>query len=210
MRDRLTQKQETFCLKYVEMGNATQAAIVAGYKPKTAQVIASENLTKPIIQARVTELRKANADSTQDTLDEIDRVMMSILRTTPRDIMQLSEDGRDLTIKDEALDSPAVSYLRAEQVKLGKMPVRVTRLGLIDKVRAADQWCKMRKIYSDGPTVNVDNRKVEVIVYDKETKGLVNRLLSGEMPTVTTESPQIEPDEHPSPDISEGLVNKES
>jgi len=54
---RLTQKQETFCVKYFELGNATEAAKLAKYSPKTAAVIANENLKKPDIQARLKELR---------------------------------------------------------------------------------------------------------------------------------------------------------
>jgi phage terminase small subunit len=54
---KLNQRQETFCLEYFKSGNASNAALVAGYSPKTAQEIASENLTKPMIIARINELR---------------------------------------------------------------------------------------------------------------------------------------------------------
>ena len=47
---RLTQKQETFCLKYFELGNIGEAALTAGYSPKTAPYIGSENLKKPQIK----------------------------------------------------------------------------------------------------------------------------------------------------------------
>ena len=57
--DKLTIKQEAFCQNYIlTNGNGTQAAISAGYSTNTAQVIASENLTKPLIIARIAELRK--------------------------------------------------------------------------------------------------------------------------------------------------------
>ena len=52
MKVKLTQKQETFCLKYFELANATEAAIAAGYSSKTARFIGSENLTKPNILIR--------------------------------------------------------------------------------------------------------------------------------------------------------------
>ena len=66
----LTQKQETFCLKYFELGNATKAALIAGYNPRTARRIASENLTKPDIRERMTELNKPVMDSTIATVKE--------------------------------------------------------------------------------------------------------------------------------------------
>lgn len=63
----LTQKQETFCLKYFELGNATEAAIVAGYSAKNARRIASENLTKLDVQKRLNELNKPLALRSQAT-----------------------------------------------------------------------------------------------------------------------------------------------
>lgn len=44
---KLTAKQKKFCDEYIKTGNATQAAIDAGYSPKAAKSIGSENLTKP-------------------------------------------------------------------------------------------------------------------------------------------------------------------
>lgn len=47
----LTLKQDAFIKAYLlNGGNATQAAIKAGYSAKTAQAIGAENLTKPVIQ----------------------------------------------------------------------------------------------------------------------------------------------------------------
>jgi phage terminase small subunit len=44
---KLTEKQKRFCDYYIETGNATEAAIRAGYSNKTARFIGAENLTKP-------------------------------------------------------------------------------------------------------------------------------------------------------------------
>ena len=43
-RERCTQKQEAFCVRYFELGNATEAAKLAGYSHKTAYSIGNENL----------------------------------------------------------------------------------------------------------------------------------------------------------------------
>jgi len=45
----LTAKQQAFINEYLIDLNATQAAIRAGYSPKTAKLIGYENLTKPYI-----------------------------------------------------------------------------------------------------------------------------------------------------------------
>lgn len=50
-KDKLTAKQRRFIDAYD--GNGTQAAIAAGYSPKTARAIAKENLTKPHILAEI-------------------------------------------------------------------------------------------------------------------------------------------------------------
>lgn len=44
---KLTQKQQRFVDEYIISGNATQAAIKAGYSKKTARFVGAENLTKP-------------------------------------------------------------------------------------------------------------------------------------------------------------------
>jgi phage terminase small subunit len=52
-RSKLTLKQKTFVDEYLIDCNATQAAIRAGYSPKTANRTASENLSKPDIQKAI-------------------------------------------------------------------------------------------------------------------------------------------------------------
>lgn len=59
---KLTLKQKAFADYYIATGNATESAISAGYSPKTAAVIAAENLTKPNIKAYIDE-RIAQIDS---------------------------------------------------------------------------------------------------------------------------------------------------
>ena len=53
---KLTVKQEKFITSYVQTGNAQQSAIDAGYPPKSAHSIATENLQKPAIIERRKEL----------------------------------------------------------------------------------------------------------------------------------------------------------
>lgn len=56
-------KQKKFCDEYLVDCNAAQAAIRAGYSPKTAKQIGQENLTKPDLRAYIDEqlLRLHNA-----------------------------------------------------------------------------------------------------------------------------------------------------
>lgn len=58
----LNRKQQLFVAEYLVDLNATQAAIRAGYSKKTANRIATENLSKPVIKAAIdTEIEKQKA-----------------------------------------------------------------------------------------------------------------------------------------------------
>ena len=60
MTSELTSKQDAFVKEYIiNGGNATQAAIKAGYKVKTAQKMGSENLSKPLIKDYLEKHRKS-------------------------------------------------------------------------------------------------------------------------------------------------------
>ena len=51
----MTPRQRKFCDEYLISGNATDAAIKAGYSPKTAKQTGSENLAKPDLKAYIAE-----------------------------------------------------------------------------------------------------------------------------------------------------------
>jgi len=180
MRNGLTQRQETFCLKYFELGNATEAALIAGYSPRSIRNIASVNLTKANITGRLEELRKKAEDASVASVLERKQVLTEITRTVPSQVMDIAIGGRDTEIKPEALNSHAVSYIRTEQLAHPGMPVRITRVGLVDKVKAIDLLNKMESIYSDQPQVNVDNRKIEIYVISEKGKELTARITAGE------------------------------
>ena len=66
-RAKLSIKQQRFVEQYVSLGNATQAARMAGYKPKAARQMASENLSKPAIDLAVkAELARVALEITPD------------------------------------------------------------------------------------------------------------------------------------------------
>ena len=57
---KLTSKQDAFVKEYIiNGGNATQAAIKAGYSEKTAVKTASENMTKPDIKEAIAKHRNS-------------------------------------------------------------------------------------------------------------------------------------------------------
>ncbi len=68
---KLNPKQQRFVDEYLIDLNATQAAIRAGYSPKTATAIASENLSKPSISAAIACAMAERSKRTGITQDRI-------------------------------------------------------------------------------------------------------------------------------------------
>ena len=57
-KHKLTTKQKRFAEEYVKCGNATQAAINAGYSAKTAYRIGADNLRKPQMKSYIDAISK--------------------------------------------------------------------------------------------------------------------------------------------------------
>lgn len=80
-KNKLTAKQQAFVDEYLKDLNATQAAIRAGYSPKTAQAIAAENLSKPLLSQAIQE--RMDARSKRVSIDA-DYVLKGIARVVDR------------------------------------------------------------------------------------------------------------------------------
>ena len=76
----MTPKQQKFCDEYIKTGNATQAAINAGYSKKTAKQIGQENLTKLDIKTYINRRMETIADNTIATAEETLGILTKIVR----------------------------------------------------------------------------------------------------------------------------------
>lgn len=171
----LTQKQETFCLKYFELGNASEAARVAKYSPRTAAVIGRENLLKPKIQARIQELRQAAEDATIADVVERKQVLTEILRGRLADFVD--------DLSSENLKSAAIQEVRITEFtggKKGRAHSKTTTIKLHSPLQAIDLLNKMDKLYAENPPIVVDNRRIEILVGSEKAKDLTQRLIEGE------------------------------
>lgn len=77
---KLTVKQKKFADEYIISGNATDAAVKAGYSKKTAAVIGTENLIKPNIKSYIDLRLKDLEDKAIAKQDEILKYLTSIMR----------------------------------------------------------------------------------------------------------------------------------
>lgn len=77
---KLTIKQKRFVDEYIISGNATDAAIKAGYSKRTAKSIGAENLTKPDIVNALREREKEIQSKKIAKQEEVLEYLTSILR----------------------------------------------------------------------------------------------------------------------------------
>ena len=108
----LTERQERFCQEYASdpKGNATAAALRAGYGEAGAAVEASKNLRKPKIISRIKALRNealvASGYDKERVRELIMRRLAGIVSTHVTDIVHISP-GRDDPNRDDVLNELA-------------------------------------------------------------------------------------------------------
>jgi phage terminase small subunit len=81
----LTVKQKKFADLYIELGNATEAAIKAGYSEKTAKAMGYENLTKPYIKQYIDEIMVQKDKEAIASQDEILSYLTAVMRGNKRE-----------------------------------------------------------------------------------------------------------------------------
>lgn len=77
---KLTEKQKRFADYYIESGNATQAAINAGYAKRSAQQMGAENLSKHVIKSYIDERLEQIASERIMSAQEAVELLSSIAR----------------------------------------------------------------------------------------------------------------------------------
>ncbi|MDU7086188.1 MAG: terminase small subunit [Clostridium sp.] len=99
----MTEKQKAFCDYYIETGNATEAAIKAGYSKKTAKVIGSENLTKPYLKQYIDERLAKIEDARIAKGEEVLQYLTRVMRGEEKDQFGLDAALQDRTKAAELL-----------------------------------------------------------------------------------------------------------
>lgn len=113
----MTDKQKRFCDEYLIDCNATQAAIRAGYSPKTAKQTGCENLAKPDLKAYIDErLEEMHNEKTADA-QEVLEYLTSVMRGEHKEqVLKLVGEGVQ-TISD--IDVGAKNRIKAAEL-IGK------------------------------------------------------------------------------------------
>ena len=113
----MTPRQQKFCDEYLISGNATEAAIKAGYSRKTAKQTGSENLAKPDLRAYIDEqLAKIHSAKIADA-EEVMKYLTSVMRGEHTEqVLKLAGEGVQ-TVTD--IDVSAKERLKAAEL-IGK------------------------------------------------------------------------------------------
>lgn len=114
---RLTERQRRFCEEYLIDGNASQAAIRAGYSKRSATVVSTTLMKNPRVQAYLKELLEELHSAKVANAQEVLEYLTSIMRGEQREqTLQLVGDGmQDIT----SIDVAAKDRLKAAEL-LGK------------------------------------------------------------------------------------------
>ncbi len=158
----MTAKQKRFCEEYLIDLNATQAAIRAGYSPESAQQIGAENLSKPVIRARIdTEM----AERSRRTGVNADRVLHELAKIA---FMKATDiiDPNTATVRDSATDEDKACIASVKfKSSSGESSDSVEReIRMCDKLKALELLGKHLGMFTDK--VNVSGGGVVQIVDD--------------------------------------------
>lgn len=108
-------KRERFCLLYAECGNATKAALGAGYSPRTAKSQGARLLTFADIRARILELERERHSELIASVEAVQEFLSALMRdehTAPTHRLKAAE----LLLRCQGAFLPAPAETEAESV----------------------------------------------------------------------------------------------
>lgn len=147
----MTPKQKIFCEEYLIDLNATQAAIRAGYSPKTAYSIGNELLNKPELRTHIDKAIAARSARTGVNADRVIRELARVAFVNPTEIVDPDTARVRETATDD--DKAAISAVKVK-VSQGENSDSVER-----EVRFAD---KLKALELLGKHIGMFKDKVEV------------------------------------------------
>ncbi|EKF50728.1 terminase small subunit [Lactococcus garvieae] len=140
---KLNQKQKRFCEEYVKLGNATQAAINAGYSKKTAYSQGQRLLKNVEVQEYIAELNEELKKDSIAGADEVLQFLTSVMREEQtEEVLRLDGEGVQVkeTIKVQPKDRIKAAELIGKRYALftDKKEVEVNDVTFVDDVPEGD------------------------------------------------------------------------
>lgn len=155
---RLVPRQERFVEEYLIDLNATQAAIRAGYSPRTADKQGWQLLEKPRVIARV---REALAERSKRTGINQDRVVRELARIAFVNAPELINVA-DATLLESATadDTAAIASVKVKRIPTADGEGVEREIRLADKLKALELLGKHLGMFTDRLAVDVTGVKI--------------------------------------------------
>jgi hypothetical protein len=187
MKDKLTQKQENFCLN-VFQGMSQREAYIQSYKPNyaitTIDANASRLASNEKVLKRLSELREKAQNNKIASVIERKEILSEIARASMTNFVEVGQDGAWFNIDNTNLNNRAISSVQSKTVvgKDGADDAVFIRVNLRDPIEAIKELNKMDGVYAENTTVvNNDNRSINIIVQSEKGKKITESLMSGEV-----------------------------
>jgi phage terminase small subunit len=166
----ITKKMHLFVEYYFPCNmNGTEAAIKAGYSPRTASVIATENLKKPYIKALIDAKLAEISEKNDISIEKLIKGYKNLAYSNVKNLFD--EQGLMLPVQDLSDDvAAAISSIEVETKMIiengEKIPVVVKRIKLWNKNQALDSLAKYKGMF-EGKGENPINVNFMVGVINK-------------------------------------------
>lgn len=164
---RLNAKQSAFCNEYLVDFNAKQAAIRAGYSPRTAEQQGCKLLSKVKVQEKIAELTAERSSENKATIERIIKELCAIAFTRLTDIVYIDEDGlAKVKPTSELTDAQQRAIESISQTRYG------VKIKMHDKTKSLELLGKHLGMWLDRVEV-AERLKAETLT-DEQLKAIID------------------------------------
>lgn len=153
MPNRLTVKQEAFCLHYAKTGNATESYIKAGYKcknEKSARNSASRMLANVGVQNRLREIAEEIKSDKIADVTEIQEYLTSVMRREKSENVVVTVSKEESTYKPDEEGKMRKHTVKEEMPMIVPIPAKLS-----DANKAAETLAKMQGAFDNKMKVEL-------------------------------------------------------
>lgn len=161
---KLTEKQKRFCEEYLIDLNATQAAIRAGYSPKTAEQTASRMLSFVKVQDEIAKAMAKRSKRTGITQDRVLNEIAKLAFSNIDDIVNLK--SCEIKENTDRVDLACIQSVKVKPTEFGTE----REIKLYDKKASLELLGRHLGIFNDKLDLNSDMNLNITIDYGEENE----------------------------------------